>query len=308
MNNYELIIPLVAGFFLDALLGDPYWLPHPVRLFGKLIYAGEKGLNKGRNKKLKGGLFAIVLIAVTYFVFFCVFELLENLKILYLVVASLFVFYGLANRSLIVESLKVIRKLNGEGIVEARKQLSTIVGRETKNLNENQMRIAVLETLSENLSDGVVAPLFYYAFGGLPAMFAYKMVNTLDSMIGYKNERFVHFGYFAAKIDDVVNYIPSRVTAFLMVLITLNFRGLKFMYKYGRKHSSPNAGFPEAALAGILNCRFGGPNYYSGMLVEKPFIGNHSRAVYNKDIYKACIINFFVALMFSAAVILLWWV
>jgi adenosylcobinamide-phosphate synthase len=141
------------------------------------------------------------------------------------------------------------------------------------------------------LSDGVVAPLFYYAVGGLPTMMTYKMINTLDSMIGYKNERYLQFGKFAARLDDVANLIPARLTAFLMVMVTCSKRGLLFILKYGRQHSSPNSGYPESALAGILNCRFGGPNTYQGKLVEKPYIGCESRTIEHKEFQKVMYIN-----------------
>ncbi len=291
MQYPEPIIALLAGFLLDLFLGDPRWLPHPIRLFGKIIAFGEKNLNKCKHRKLKGAILTILLVLSTFLSFWGMLKLITDYKILHLILTSIFVFYGIANHSLIKESILVIHKLNKFGIDAGRKQLSMIVGRDTKNLNENQIRIAVLETLSENLSDGVVAPLFFYFIGGVPAMFAYKMTNTLDSMIGYKNERYKDFGWFAAKLDDVLNFVPARLTAFLMVALTFSWRGLKFIFKYARKHSSPNSGFPEAALSGILNCRFGGPNFYKGKLVEKPFIGENHRTVFNRDIYKACAIN-----------------
>ncbi|MCF6334026.1 MAG: adenosylcobinamide-phosphate synthase CbiB [Draconibacterium sp.] len=298
MNYPELIYPLIFGFIMDNLLGDPHWLPHPIRLFGRFISGGEKRWNAGKRRKLKGAVFSVGLVFGVSFLFWFILNVLSNYKYIFLIVTSILVFYGLANHSLIKESLIVLKKLRKEGIVEARKQLSMIVGRDTQNLTDNEIRTAILETLAENLSDGVIAPLFYYFIGGIPAMFAYKMVNTLDSMIGYKSERFKNFGWFAAKLDDILNFIPARLTAFIMVMVTFSFRGFKFVYKYGRKHSSPNAGFPEAALAGILNCRFGGSNIYNGVLVEKPFIGNNPRVIFNKDIYKACAINFFSTFIF----------
>jgi adenosylcobinamide-phosphate synthase len=193
--------------------------------------------------------------------------------------------------------------LKKEGVEAGRKQLSFIVGRDTAALNENQVRTAVLETLAENLNDGVIAPLFFYAVGGVPVMLAYKMANTLDSMIGYKNERYKYFGWFAARLDDGLNYFPARITALLMVMLTFSWRGLKFTFKYGRQHASPNSGYPEAALAGILNCRLGGPNYYSGKLVVKPYIGDNNRTVSDTDVYKACSINFASAVIFVLLII-----
>lgn len=305
MNYIEIVIPLAVGFLLDAFIGDPRWLPHPIRLFGNLISFGEKKLNSGTNKKMKGVFLALILVLLVYFFLLFLLDFISNFEIQFLIFASVLVFYGLANRSLINESVKVIRKLQIEGLVSARKQLSFIVGRDTKNLSENEIRIAILETLSENLSDGVIAPLFYYFIGGIPAMFAYKMVNTLDSMIGYKNKCYKDFGWFAAKLDDVANFIPARLTALLMVLVTFNLRGLKFIFKYGNKHSSPNAGYPEAALAGILNCSFGGSNYYHGVLVEKPFIGTNRRIITNNDVYKTCAINAFSAIVLIGAFVFL---
>lgn len=306
-EQLTIIIPLLAGFALDCLIGDPHFLPHPIRLFGNAISFGEAKLNRGKNKKLKGAFLASCLILTTYFVFELGLSVLSAYQNLYFIVSAILVFYGLANRSLIQEALRVVIKLEKEGLEAGRQQLSMIVGRETETLNENQIRTAVLETLAENLSDGVIAPLFFYFIGGVPAMLAYKMANTLDSMIGYKSERHKDFGFFAAKLDDVLNFIPARLTAILMATVSFNFRAIKFIVKYGRKHSSPNAGYPEAALAGILNCRFGGPNRYHGKLVEKPFIGENPRPVSAKDVYKACLINFAVTMVFIG-IIVLWWV
>ena len=305
IDFYQIVIPLVIGFILDFLLGDPLWLPHPIRLFGKAITFLEINFNKGKYTGLKGCFAVLILVSITFFVFQGIMEFSEPFKYLYYPIASIFVFYGMANRSLINEALKVEKKLSKEGIEAGRKQLSYIVGRDTSQLSENKIRIAVLETLSENLSDGVIAPLFYYAIGGIPLMFAYKMVNTLDSMIGYKSERYKQFGFFAAKLDDVVNLIPARITAFLMVIITLKFRGLKYILLFGNKHSSPNAGYPEAALAGILNCRFGGSNFYHGKLIDKPFIGLNERPITRKDIHKACVINYATATVFLGLIICL---
>lgn len=174
---------------------------------------------------------------------------------------------------------------------EGRKQVARIVGRDTSALSAQEVRTAALETLAENLSDGVIAPLFWYAVLGVPGMMAYKMVNTLDSMIGYRNERYCQFGCIAARIDDVANYIPARLTALLMILVSGRFSLLRFVGKYGSRHASPNSGYPEAALAGILNCRFGGPHYYFGEEVWKPFIGNNERALTTEDMKKAVCVN-----------------
>jgi len=165
------------------------------------------------------------------------------------------------------------------------------VGRDTMKLNTKQIRIAALETLSENLSDGIIAPLFWFALLGAPGMLTYKMINTLDSMIGYKNDRYINIGKFAARLDDVANYIPARLTAILMLMVSGNLSKVRFVLKYGNKHASPNSGYPEAALAGILGCRFGGPNRYEGKIVSKPYIGTIDRTPDEKDLKLSVSIN-----------------
>jgi adenosylcobinamide-phosphate synthase len=306
MNSEYIIYPLVAAFILDSLLGDPRWLPHPIRAFGFAISKTEKWFNHGKNRILKGMISSILLIAITWAFFFIIEQISKPYPLGFYIISTLFVFYGLANRSLISEAMNVERRLQKEGLDAARQQLSFIVGRETSQLDKNQIRTAVLETLAENLSDGVVAPLFYYALGGFPLMLSYKMVNTLDSMIGYKSEQYHKFGRFAARFDDFANFVPARITAILMTLVTLSWRGFTFIFKYGRKHSSPNAGYPEAALAGILNCRFGGPNRYHGKLVEKPFIGAQAREIKHRDITKTTRINNMVCIATIAIVVLLY--
>lgn len=289
---------LLVGFAIDCLLGDPLWLPHPIRLFGNGIAFFTEKLNRGENRRWKGAAMAFGLIAFTYISLEIAFLLLREYEWVYLTMAGIGVFYGLANRSLIYESYKVMKALKNKGLEAGREQLSYIVGRETRTLNEQQIRTAVLETLAENLSDGVIAPLFFYALGGVPAMLAYKMANTLDSMIGYKSERYREFGWFAARFDDVINFIPARMTALLMVVLSFSWRGLAYIFRYGHQHSSPNAGYPEAALAGILNCRFGGPNVYHGQLVEKPYIGTNPRILTDSDFRKTCLLNFFTCVVF----------
>jgi adenosylcobinamide-phosphate synthase len=299
-------IPLVAGYLLDLLLGDPRWLPHPIRLFGNIISKGEKLLNTGRYKLLKGALLAVVLCVLVFSFFYTTQRwLLAFNTTAYYIFTSIFVFYGLANKSLLQEGKEVFDTLNTQGLEAGRKRLSWIVGRQTSTLNENQIRTAVFETLSENLSDGVIAPLFYYAIGGLPAMMVYKMINTLDSMIGYKSERYFLFGKFAARLDDVANFIPARLTALLMVLVTLSKRGLAYIFKYGHQHASPNSGYPEAALAGILQCRFGGPNTYHGQVVVKPYIGEMPREIAHDELKMVMYVNHAVTVVMVCMVVLL---
>ena len=284
-----IILPLLIGWMLDLFLGDPAWLPHPVVGFGKMISWGERHLNQGRHRMLKGALLAIGLILLIFF-FACLLRLLLTLDVLVIIFDAILVFYCLAGTTLIREVRAVFHALD-RSLEEGRRQVARIVGRDTSELSAQEVRTAALETLAENLSDGVIAPLFWFALLGTPGMLAYKMVNTLDSMIGYKTERYKDFGCWAAHIDDVANYIPARLTALLMILASGKLHLLKFVWKNGRRHASPNSGYPEAALAGILNCRFGGPHYYFGQLFDKPYIGEHDRLLDTSDMKKAVRVN-----------------
>ena len=291
-------LSLLIGWLLDLLLGDPAWLPHPVVGFGKMIAFGEKRLNRGKHRKLKGALMSIFLIVLIFTITWFICNLLTSYLLL---LTSILVFCCLAGTTLIREVRDVFLALD-RSLDEGRKQVARIVGRDTSELSAQEVRTAALETLAENLSDGVIAPLFWLAIGGVPAMATYKMVNTLDSMIGYKTERFRNFGCWAAHIDDVANYIPARLTALLMIcgywlLAVSNWPKAKskkliaFVRRYGRCHASPNSGYPEAALAGILDCRFGGPHYYFGELFDKPYIGENARELTTADMKKAVCIN-----------------
>lgn len=285
------LLPLLTGWLLDLFLGDPQRLPHPVVGFGRAISFGEKRLNRGRNRVLKGGLLAVALIAAVYLL--TVFSLrLAGFLPSYVVIAlqALLIFFCLSGTTLIREVRMVFEAVD-RSLKEGRKQVSRIVGRDTSELSAQEVRTAALETLAENLSDGVIAPLFWYMVLGVPGMLAYKMVNTLDSMIGYKNERYGQFGRVAARLDDAANYIPARLTALLMIMAVGRLSLVKFIYKYGNQHASPNSGYPEAALAGILNCRFGGPHAYFGETVWKPFIGSTGRPLTTEDMKTAIRVN-----------------
>ena len=280
-------LSLLIGWLLDLLLGDPAWLPHPVVGFGKMIAFGEKRLNRGKHRKLKGALMSIFLIVLIFTITWFICNLLTSYLLL---LTSILIFCCLAGTTLIREVRDVFLALD-RSLDEGRKQVARIVGRDTSELSAQEVRTAALETLAENLSDGVIAPLFWLAIGGVPAMATYKMVNTLDSMIGYKTERFRNFGCWAARIDDVANYIPARLTALLIVIAAGKPQLLGFVWHNGRNHASPNSGYPEAALAGILDCRFGGPHYYFGELFDKPYIGENARELTTADIKKAVCIN-----------------
>ena len=274
---------------LDLLLGDPAWLPHPVVGFGKMISWGEHRLNQGLHRMLKGALLAIGLILLIFLVTWLL-RLLIASDVLVIIFDAIVVFFCLAGTTLIREVRQVFLAMD-RSLEEGRRQVARIVGRDTSELSAQEVRTAALETLAENLSDGVIAPLFWFALLGTPGMLAYKMVNTLDSMIGYKTERYKAFGCWAAHIDDVANYIPARLTAFLMIIASGKLCLLKFVWKNGCRHASPNSGYPEAALAGILNCRFGGPHYYFGQLFDKPYIGEHDRLLDTSDMKKAVRVN-----------------
>lgn len=288
---YYIAIPLLAGSLLDRWWGDPSGLPHPIVAFGRLIAWGERLLNKGERRFLKGTLWSLFCVAAAYGLSGLSLWLSGKLSVYAeLLVATLCVFYGLAARTLEQEVLAVFRAVD-EALEAGRRQVARIVGRDTSRLSAQQVRTAALETLAENLSDGVVAPLFWYALLGVPGMLAYKMVNTLDSMIGYKNDRYRAFGCFAARLDDVANYLPARLTALLMLCVSGCLSRWRFLLAYGPKHASPNSGYPEAALAAILDCRFGGPNYYFGERVEKPYIGTSDRELTAADVHRAITVN-----------------
>ena len=296
------ILPFVLAWGLDLWLGDPIQLPHPVVGFGKLIAKGERVWNKGKGRLWKGALMAIILVVSTFVVSDCLLGILPG--VLHTLVSALLIFYCMAGTTLIREVREVFRAVD-RSLEEGRVQVARIVGRDTSELSAQEVRTAALETLAENLSDGVIAPLFWYALLGVPGMLAYKMVNTLDSMIGYRNERYKDFGCFAARLDDVANYLPARITAILMVLASGKWSLLKFVWKYGNQHASPNSGYPEAALAGILNCRFGGPHHYFGQEVWKPFIGFNERLLNTRDMQVAIRINRLAEVMMVVVVLFL---
>ena len=286
------LLPLLLGWMLDLFLGDPARLPHPIVWFGKAIAFGEHRLNKGSHRMFKGAVMSVVLIALVFAATWLVRYMLTTYlsPLTTLVFDVLAIFYCLAGTTLIREVRAVFLALD-RSLEEGRRQVARIVGRDTSELSAQEVRTAALETLAENLSDGVIAPLFWFAILGVPGMLAYKMVNTLDSMIGYKTERYRDFGCWAAHIDDVANFIPARLTALLMVMAAGKLQLLRFVWKNGRRHASPNSGYPEAALAGILDCRFGGPHYYFGQLFPKPYIGENDRPLTTADMRRAVSIN-----------------
>ena len=301
------LIAFLVGWLADLILGDPAWLPHPVVGFGKLIAAGEKRWNQGDNRRRKGMWLALGLVIGVFLLTLALQIGLWYLSaalhighLLFYVFVGVMVFFCLAGTTLIREVREVFRAVD-RSLEEGRKQVARIVGRDTSELSAQEVRTAALETLAENLNDGVIAPLFWLALLGVPGMVAYKMINTLDSMIGYRNERYIEFGRFAAKMDDAAGWITARITAFLMLLVAGRLRMLPFVRRYGPQHLSPNSGWPEAALAAILDCRFGGPHNYFGEEVVKPYIGENDRPLTTADMERAVLVNrlveFFMVLL-----------
>lgn len=288
---------LILGWTLDLVFGDPARLPHPVVAFGKWIAMLERRFNKGSRRRAKGAAVAVVSIALTFGITYAIMNVSD---IISGILSVVLIFFCLAGTTLRREVRMVFAALD-RSLDDGRRQVSRIVGRDTSALSAQEVRTAALETLAENLSDGVVAPLFWLCLLGVPGMMAYKMVNTLDSMIGYRTERYRDFGCWAARIDDIANWLPARITAFAIVMAGWGYSLLKrsrgiaephrkslaglaaFVIANGPRHASPNSGWPEAALAATLDCRFGGPHLYFGTLVEKPFIGSNPRALSTGD-------------------------
>lgn len=306
----KLIIIVAAGFVLDLLLGDPRWLPHPVCLIGKLISGGEKALRrvfpKSQRGELVGG--AVLWFLVTVLSFAVPFLLLKGLALVSpwaeYIVETIFCYQIFAAKSLKTESMRVYEPIKAKDLAGSRKYLSWIVGRDTEHLDFKQITKAVVETVAENTSDGVIAPMLFMVIGGAPLGFLYKGVNTLDSMVGYKNDKYLYFGRFSALADDVFNYIPARITALAMVVsgFFTGFDGKNAWKIYLRdrhNHASPNSAHPESACAGALNLQLAGDAYYFGKLYKKKTIGDDNREIEAEDIPRAC------RLMYGTAVICL---
>lgn len=272
---------LISAFLLDLAMGDPEWLPHPVILMGKTITWGEKVLWSGKARRdfLSGMALTLTVVGLSTGIAWAAVVLFSFLPALLSFAAAVFLASTtIATRGLLQAVVGVEQPLRAGDIVQARQRLSHIVGRETRSLNQDKILRASLESLAESTCDGIVAPLFYLFLGGIPLAMAYKAVNTLDSMIGYRTKRYLEFGKFAARLDDCLNFIPARITAVLMVvaarLMGLNGGGsLRIMRRDHGNHLSPNAGYPEAALAGAFGIRLGGPSVYFGQEVLKPYIG-----------------------------------
>lgn len=283
-----------AALMFDFLIGDPYGFPHPVRLMGKLISCEEKIARKLSESegflKICGLIIVLTNITISFFIPFYILKIMKEYGIIYHIVNTYFLYTCIAAGCLQREAMKIYRALS-EGLDEARYKLSFIVGRDTGNLDEKEIIRATVETVAENTSDGVIAPMLYAMIGGAPLAFLYKMVNTMDSMLGYSNEKYRHLGFFPAKTDDVFNNLPSRITGVLMCISSV-FRfnvsdGFRIMIRDRKNHSSPNSAYPEGAIAGLLGVQLGGDSIYHGLATRKPRIGDKAKCLERDDIKRA---------------------
>lgn len=300
---------LLIAIFLDVLIGDPYSFPHPVKLMGNIISYEEKMARKITKSinvlKILGGLIVVVNILIAFIVPFYILRLLQGNSVFYHVVNTYFLYTCISAGCLHREAMKIYASLS-KGLQEARYKLSFIVGRDTDYLDEKEIIKATIETVAENTSDGVIAPLFYAMIGGAPLAFVYKMVNTMDSMLGYMNEKYKYIGFFPAKTDDLFNIIPSRLTGILMCVSLFfkynPFQGFKIMIRDRKNHKSPNSAYPEGAAAGLMGIQLGGDNIYFGEQIKKPKIGDNKREVERDDIKRVIAImyrsEFFLVLIY----------
>lgn len=286
---------IVLGFILDLIFGDPHWLPHPICLIGNMIGFLEKHLRKlfgaSKNTLLVGGaLMVIIVLFITFAVPYYILLLADTISpCLRFALETIMCYQVFATKCLRDESMKVFTALNNKDLADARLKLSWIVGRDTKNLGEDEVVKGAVETVAENTADGIIAPMFYMFLGGVPLAFLYKGINTMDSMVGYKNEKFIYFGRCAAKLDDLANLIPARITGLVMILasyfLNMNARGAwKIFWRDRYKHLSPNSAMTESVAAGALNIQLGGDHFYFGKLVHKDTIGDNIRPVCAQDI------------------------
>ncbi|MGM9925656.1 MAG: adenosylcobinamide-phosphate synthase CbiB [Bacillus sp. (in: firmicutes)] len=302
------------AYIIDLIIGDPSSWPHPVRIIGSAINGLVKGFRKicrtERQLKIAGLFLWIIIVGGTYFITWGIMRLASFNGFLYGVVTVYLAYTTIAARCLGDEARKVWNALLHSPIEKARRQLSMIVGRDTTELSRDQIAKATVETVAENTSDGVIAPLFFLFIGGPPLAMAYKAVNTLDSMVGYQNEKYRSIGYFPAKIDDIANYIPARLSWIFISLASMFLQlswqdAFRIGWRDRKQHKSPNCAFPEGAVAGALGLQFGGTHQYFGEPVEKPYIGDETRGITTSDILltnKLLYVSSFLAIFCFAAV------
>lgn len=293
------MIAFGLGFCLDLLLGDPYWLPHPIRVIGNFIGILEKRMNKKECSEkylVRAGIGMVALVLLTVLMVTALLLILAYRihPVAGVILEMIMTYQILATKCLKVESMKVYKALKKDDLEGARYAVSMIVGRDTQVLDATGVAKAAVETVAENTSDGVIAPLIYLAIGGPILGFMYKAINTMDSMVGYKNDKYMYFGRCAAKLDDVVNYIPARISALLMIAVSFlpgkayDGKGAWRIWRRDRrKHASPNSAQTEAVCAGSLGVQLAGDASYFGKIVKKPTIGDAHRPVEYEDIKRA---------------------
>lgn len=295
------------------VLGDPVWLPHPVVFMGKAIEYFEPLFRKNiKSELISGFLFATSLIFATWSLTFLALKLCASINPVFnQIVQIILLFFCLSAKTLERAACKVAAVLKTRDLKSARVHLSMIVGRDVKSLDEAGIVKAVIETVAENFVDGFLSPLFFALMGGIPCAMAYKMINTLDSMVGYNNDKYAFFGRTAARIDDIANFIPARV-AVLIISFSASFfpgkrgkKALKYGFKEGRLHKSPNSGYAEASFAGALHVKLGGPSHYNGVLVKKPYIGKNFKDPDVDKISMACdlmLLSSFISMVLSLVI------
>ena len=292
------LVALVMGYILDLIFGDPYWMPHPVRFIGNLISILEKVIRRfmpktKRGEYIGGIILTVMVVSISMVIPLVIILMAKSINTYLALTVETFMCYQiLATKSLKVESMKVYDELAKNDLPSARKAVSMIVGRDTKDLTFSGVAKAAVETVAENTSDGIIAPMIFIAIGGAPMGFFYKAINTMDSMVGYKNEKYMNFGRFAAKLDDVVNYLPARISAYQMILssffLRYDYKNAFKIYKRDRyNHASPNSAQTESVCAGALDVQLAGNAYYFGKLYEKPTIGDNIREINYDDFKKA---------------------
>ena len=308
----QILIMVVAGFWLDLLLGDPHSWPHPVKVMGRLIYYLTNKFNQpaysSHQKRWLGIMTWIITVGLSGIIIYFILYLCRFNQLLYLLVGTYFSYTCISTQQLAIEARKVIKLLQKNDLALARQQLAMIVGRDTKNLNREEILKATIETVAENTSDGVIAPLCYLMLGGPTLGIIYKSINTLDSMIGYNNEKYRDFGRCAAKCDDLVNYVPARLTWLLLIISGWILQGdVHEAWLVGKrdckKHLSPNSAFPEAVVAGMLHLQLGGPHYYFGKLVNKPYIGDDFQVMVNVNHLKKTITMLYVTAIIALIIL-----
>ncbi|MGL5412759.1 adenosylcobinamide-phosphate synthase CbiB [Cetobacterium sp.] len=297
----SIILKIWIAYLLDLILGDPYWFPHPVRFIGKYITFIENKIYSLKNKKVWGGVLAFIVILSTVVLSYYIARISEFLEIFFL-------YTTLATKSLGAEGIKVYKILKSGDLQKAQKELSYLVSRDTGEMDEVQVVRSTMETIAENSVDGIIAPMFYAFLGSfilidgvsmaLPLAMGYKAVNTLDSMVGYKNDKYIDFGMVSAKVDDFFNFIPARLSGLIIIPIATFLLGmgikkpLKIFFRDRKNHSSPNSGHPEAVFAGAIGVQFGGRTKYFGKYFEKPTIGDKLKEFQCEDIKKCYKIMF----------------